>query len=163
MNTSNHSLNSGSREKLIEHLLIGEFLKFAWNNDLSLEISKPEVDNSGYDIIVESNRFIRHVQLKSTYIGGRTSTQKIHISLANKPSGCVVWVYFDQETLNLGPFYFFGDEAGIPLPSIDDMRIAKHTKGNKDGLKAERPNMRIVNKGNFERIETIKELYERLF
>ena len=49
---SEHSLHSSYREKLIEHLLIGELLKFSWlSKDSTLEIAKPEVDNSGSDII----------------------------------------------------------------------------------------------------------------
>jgi hypothetical protein len=61
---SEHSLHSSCREKLIEHLLIGELLKFSWlSKDFTLEIAKPEVDNSGYDIIAESNGVIRHIQL----------------------------------------------------------------------------------------------------
>lgn len=58
-----HYLKSSFREKLIEHLFIGELLKTSWSHaDYSLELSKPEVDVSGYDIIGESNRFVRHIQ-----------------------------------------------------------------------------------------------------
>lgn len=163
MSIVNHSENSTFREKLIEHLFIGELLKHAWKSGNAIEVSKPEVDNSGYDIVLESNQFLRHVQLKSSYIGGRTSTQKIHLSLAAKPSGCVVWIYFHQQTLDLGPFLYFGNVAGNPLSSIENHRIAKHTKGNKDGVKTKRPNLRIINKGSFDRVETIEELYHRLF
>lgn len=163
MTTRDHSVQSATREKLIEHLFIGEILKHAWKNGVAIEIAKPEVDNAGYDIILESNRIIRHVQLKSSYIGGRTSQQKIHISLADKPSGCVIWVYFNEESLDLGPFYFYGNLPGEPLPSIESLKIAKHTKGNKDGIKAERPNLRVINIGNFKRLETISDLYQHLF
>ena len=51
-----HSINSSYRERLIEHLFVGELLKLSWRNkDFSLEVSKPEVDNSGYDLIIEAN------------------------------------------------------------------------------------------------------------
>ena len=139
-----HSLHSSYREKLIEHLVIGELLKFSWKNkDFTLEVSKPEVDNSGYDIIAEANGIIRHIQLKTAFIGSATATQKIHISLAKKPSGCVVLVYFNNETLELGPYYFFGADPGLPLPSLENLKTAKHTKGDATGLKSERPNIRI--------------------
>jgi len=60
-----HYLKSSFREKLIEHLFIGELLKISWSRaEYSLEISKPEVDASGYEFIAESNDFIRHIQLK---------------------------------------------------------------------------------------------------
>jgi hypothetical protein len=159
-----HSLNSSFREKIIEHLFIGELLKLSWvNGDYSLEVSKPEVDNSGYDLIIEANGILRHIQLKAAFVGAKTSRQNVHVSLASKPSGCVVWVYFNQNNLELGPFLFFGGKPGSPLPSLENLKVAKHAKGDADGHKAERPNIRIINKGRFERYETIKDLYSALF
>ena len=159
-----HSLNSSFREKLIEHLFVGELLKLSWiNREFSLEVSKPEVDNSGYDLIAESKGILRHIQFKAAFVGAKTSRQKIHISLSNKQSGCVVWVYFDQESLDLGPFLFFGGKPGEPLPDLSELKIARHTKGDADGYKAERPNIRTINKGSFTRYETIVALYSALF
>ncbi len=159
-----HSEHSTYREKLIEHLFIGELLKLAWiNGDCQLEIGKPEVDNSGYDVILEAHRIIRHVQLKASYTGGKTSRQKVHLKLSEKPSGCIIWVYFDEESLELGPFYFFGGRPGEPLPPIQESKIARHTKGNQNGYKAERPNIRQLNKGDFTRYDTIQDVYNVLF
>lgn len=161
---SKHSKHSSYREKLIEHLFIGELLKLSWQNgDCQLEVGKPEVDNAGYDVILEANRIIRHVQLKSSKRTATTSRQNVHVKLADKPSGCVVWIYFDEESLELGPFYFLGGEPGHPLPSIDGAKVAKHTKGNRDGYKAERPSIRALNKGDFVRYETVGEIYAVLF
>jgi len=159
-----HSLNSSFREKLIEHLFVGELLKLSWTKgDFSLEVSKPEVDNSGYDLIIESKSILRHVQLKAAFLGAKTSRQNIHVSLGNKQSGCVVWVYFDKNNLNLGPFLFFGGKPGEPLPDMSNLKVAKHTKGDADGYKAERPNIRTINKGTFTTYSTIEDLYHALF
>lgn len=161
---SKHTEHSTYREKLIEHLFVGELLKLSWRNeDCQLEVAKPEVDNSGYDVIIEANRVIRHIQLKASYVGGKTSRQKIHVKLSDKPSGCVIWIYFDEDTLELGPFYYFGGKAGQPLPQIMDEKIAKHTKGNQDGHKSERPNIRELNKGMFTCYESVEEIYGVLF
>lgn len=159
-----HTEHSSYREKLIEHLFIGELLKLSWTiGDCQLEVGKPEVDNSGYDVIFEANHIIRHVQLKASYIGGKTARQKIHIKLSEKPSGCVIWVYFDEDSLELGPFYFFGGLPGEPLPSIHNSKIARHTKGDQNGYKAERPNIRQLNKGDFTEYKTIQDVYHALF
>lgn len=159
-----HSLNSSFREKLIEHLFVGELLKLSWvNKDHSLEVSKPEVDNSGYDLIIEAQGVLRHIQLKAAFVGAKTSRQNIHVSLAAKQSGCLVWVYFDKNNLGLGPFLFFGGKSGEPLPDLSNLKIAKHTKGDADGFKAERPNIRTINKGSFTVYETIEALYHALF
>ncbi len=159
-----HTLNSSYREKLIEHLLVGELLKLSWKGgDCELEIAKPEVDNAGYDLIAEQNGFVRHIQLKASHTKAKTSRQRIHVRLGTKPSGCVVWVSFDEETLELGPFYFFGSKPGLPLPSLENARVARHTKGNRDGFKADRPNLRELNKGQFVCLDKIELLYEQLF
>ena len=136
----------------------------AWfDQTCSLEIAKPEVDNAGYDLIAESNGIIRHIQLKTSVIGGKTASQNVHTRLADKPSGCVIWIYFDESTLTLGPFLYFGAQAGEQIPSLVGRKIAKHTKGNKDGVKTERPNIRVLPKGSFKEIDNIYGVYSKLF
>lgn len=159
-----HVENSSYRERLLEHLFIGELLKLSWTSgDCSLEISKPEVDRSGYDLIAEANGIIRHIQLKTTFVGSSTKSQKVHISLVGKPSGCVVLIHFDKESLELGPYLYFGGSPGEPLSSLANHKVAKHTKGNALGIKAERPNIRTIPNSAFVRIDTIEQLYVRLF
>ncbi|MFM4749678.1 hypothetical protein ACEUDE_18100 [Aeromonas veronii] len=63
----------------------------------------------------------------------------------------------------LGPFLFFGSSAGQPLPSLEGMHTAKHTKANAEGVKAERPEIREVPKGKFEKFETVEQVYAKLF
>lgn len=159
-----HYLKSSFREKLIEHLFVGELLKLSWlEGGCSLEIAKPEVDNRGYDLIVENNGIIRHIQLKAAHLDAKAAKQKVHIALSSKPSGCVVWVYFDEKTLELGPFLFFGGSFGSPLPCIEGCRVAKHTKANAEGVKAERPAIREVTKAQFVKYSTVQEIYDLLF
>jgi hypothetical protein len=162
--STKHTEHSSYREKLIEHLFVGELLKISWiNGDCQIEVAKPEVDNSGYDVIVEANRVVRHIQLKASYVGGKTARQKVHVKLGEKPSGCVVWIYFNEETLELGPYLFFGGCPGEPLPLLENAKIAKHSKGDSTGKKSERPNIRELNKGSFISYGAIADLYEALF
>ncbi|MDZ7843062.1 MAG: hypothetical protein U5R46_19925 [Gammaproteobacteria bacterium] len=159
-----HTDHSSYREKLIEHLFIGELLKLSWmNGDCELEVASPEVDNSGYDVIAELRGIVRHIQRKASYVGGKTATQKVHVRLGRKPSGCVIWVYFNENTLELGPFLFFGGGPGETLPDIHSAKVARHTKGDESGYRAERPNIRVINKGAFHKYDTIKGLYGALF
>ena len=161
---SKHFEHSSFREKLIEHLFISEMLKLSWiKGDCQLEVMKPEVDNAGCDIVLELNNVIRHIQLKASKLGGKTTRQKVNIRLATKLSGCVVWIVFDEDTLELCSFYFYGSEAGQPLNDLGNARVAKHTKGNAEGIKAERPNIRTLNKGQFTRHDSIEDLYDVLF
>ncbi len=159
-----HFLHSSYREKLIEHLFVGELLKISWlKRGCQLEVAKPEVDNSGYDLIAEEGGVVRHIQLKASYTDARAAYQKVHIALSKKPSGCVVWVVFNERDLSLGPFLFFGASPGAPLPDLTSFRVAKHTKGNAEGLKAERPSIRQIPKSQFEAYESSEAIYEALF
>jgi hypothetical protein len=38
-----------------------------------VEVLKPEVDDSGYDLVLEANGFVRHVQLKASAQGSKTA------------------------------------------------------------------------------------------
>jgi len=157
-------VHASFRQKLVEHLFIGELLKISWaSGRCSLEVARPEVDSQGYDLIIEENGFIRHIQLKASHKSASTPSQKVHTALASKPSGCIVWIYFDEQTSELGPFLFFGAEPGKPLPDISDFRIAKHTKGNAQGVKNERPDIIVINKGQFISCNDIWSLFDILF
>jgi hypothetical protein len=152
------------REQLLEHLLIGDLLKHSWLcAGAKLEVSQPSIDRSGHDVVLEANGVTRHVQLKSSSHTAMTSTQKVHVGLASKPSGCVVWTRFDRSTMKLGPFFFFGAEPGLPLPPLDGFKMAKHTKADKDGVKRDRPNLRVVRMSQFREITDIPSLYVALF
>lgn len=152
------------REQLLEHLLIGDLLKHSWlHAGATLEVSQPSIDRSGHDVVLEANGVTRHLQLKSSSHAASTPAQKVHLGLASKPSGCVVWTRFDRATMKLGPFLFFGAEPGFPLPSLDAFKVAKHTKGNKEGVKMERRNLRVVRMSQFRKIADVSALYMALF
>ena len=157
-----HYQRSSYRERLIEHLFIGELLKFAWLHDVrGLEIARPEVDDSGYDLIVEMGKVTRHIQLKAS--AGNAARQTVQVALGKKPSGCVLWVRFDAATLELGPYLFFGGPPGDPLPDVSGMKVAKRTTANSSGQKPERVNHREVPKARFQQLGTVDEVFEALF
>ncbi len=161
-----HSHHSSYREALLEHLFVGELQRHLWSREdepVLIEVLEPQVDDAGYDLVLECNGVTRHVQLKSSFTGSRTAIQKIHVKLAQKASGCVIWIRFDPETMELGPFLWFGGMPGKPIPSLDGYKVARHTKGDATGHKAERPNLRVVPKGSFEPLDSIGDVADRLF
>lgn len=155
-------LNSSLREEYLEYIFLGALSQCAWRRRVDLEILRCQTDSQGYDLILEASGVQRHVQLKSSYIGARTAQQKISLNLAAKPSGCVVWIGFDPETLEQTEFRFFGASPGARLPGLGD-RAAKHTKANSQGVKAERSNLRIVPKGKFKLLKSHDQVFEFLF
>lgn len=158
-----HFLDSSLREKVLEHLFVGDLFRCFWRKGMrKVELLRAEVDRGGYDLVLEYEGLIRHVQLKSSYNRATTSSQKININLSSKPSGCVIWIKFCPDTMELGPFLWFGNKAGEPLPSLGE-KVAKHNKANSAGHKAERPNLRVLNKGSFLELKTIDDVVNYLF
>lgn len=163
MTESDHFRESSLREKIVEHLFVGDLLRCLWRaGERDIEVLRAEVDRAGYDLVMEANGVVRHVQFKTSTRKAKTALAKINTALADKPSGCVVWIRFDPDSMELGPFLWFGGNPGDRLPSLGD-RVAKHTKGDSTGKKAERPNIRTVGKGKFSRLSTMDEVAGTLF
>ena len=161
------STESSFREKLLEHVFVSELLQEAWlNRHQTVEVLRSEVDASGYDLVLECNGVIRHVQLKGSKADAKTSIQKVNIKLAEKPSGCVVWLLFKEDTragrLKLD-YLFFGEGPDEPLSGLDSLKVGRHTKADARGRKSERPSIRVIPKGQFTRIPGMTELMDRLF
>lgn len=159
-----HSTFSSHREMLIEHLLVGDILRHLWRCRIAdVEVLKPQVDDSGYDLAIECKSILRHIQLKSSHADAKRANVDVQLKLCTKPSGCVLWIFFDRDTLKLGPFLWFGRGPGEPLPDIRDFRVARHTKADTKGHKAQRPNLRVIPKGRFETLSSISQVVHRLF
>lgn len=158
-----HTVNSSTREKVLEHLFVGDLLRCLWSQGArDIEVLRAEVDKGGYDIVLEANGVLRHIQLKSSHRTAKTSRVGINIALARKPSGCVLWLQFDPASMELGPFLWFGGEPGAPLPPLGD-RVGKHSKGDSTGNKAERPSIRLLPRGQFETLTTMDAVAGALF
>lgn len=164
MTSTIHTLNSSYREILIEHIFIGEIMRRLWLRGITqFEVLQPQVDDSGYDLVIEANGFVRHIQLKSSFDTAATGQVRASLKLEQKPSACVIWVRFNPETMDLGPFLWFGGAPGVKIPDLSKFKVAKHTRANAQGVKQERPNQRSIPRARFESIATYDALVTRLF
>src|SRR5215469_13462127 len=112
-------VHSTLRERIVEHVFVGDVLRTLWKRGVTdVEILRPEFDAHGYDVVMSRGPIVRHVQLE-TQAAGKVSVGR---ALAEKPSGCVVWIGLNKETLELGPFMWFGGSPGLPLPDISQYR-----------------------------------------
>jgi len=160
---SPHSADSSLREQALGHVFLGQLLTYMWQSGArDIEVLKSEVDRGGYDVVLESNRVIRHVQLKSSFRGSKVREVDISTKLLHKPDGCILWLEFDRETLAIERFYWFGGKAGNGLPDLGE-RISRHSKGNGKGEKNERLGHRVVAKGDFQPLADIREVVGKLF
>lgn len=154
-------------EQLVEHVFISEVLQEAWYYyGKTVEVLRSEVDASGYDVVLECNEVLRHVQLKTSRRESKTAIQKVNIALAAKPSGCIVWIVRSEDIESCRAslsYLFFGGESRMPLPSLENFKVATHTKGNAEGVKKERAAIRVIPKAKFTPIATTRELVAVLF
>lgn len=160
MNDDNHFLHSTLRERIVEHVFVGEALRCLWQQGITdVEILRPEFDAHGYDVVMSRGPIVRHVQLK-TQANGKVSIGK---SLADKPSGCVIWIEVDRTTLELGPYKWFGGLPGLPLPTIEHFPSPKRATHNADGVRPVRKNHHHLPPKAFEKVTNIEGIVEKLF
>ncbi|GAA4643011.1 hypothetical protein GCM10023115_09710 [Pontixanthobacter gangjinensis] len=125
-------------------------------------IARGEVDDGGYDVIIEVGKVVRHIQLKAKHVKGRTTRYGIQIALTERTSGCVIVMVHDPKTLLIDRFHFLGGGPGKPLGELGDQPV-KHTKGDADGVKAVRPGLRSVPLSKFTLVDDVSQLVEHLF
>jgi hypothetical protein len=114
-----HSIHSSEREEYVEYIFLAELCSYAWSVDRFVEVARAHTDAFGYDLLLSSNGIIRHLQLKSSVVGGRTRNQKVSLALEKKESGCVIWIKLDETTLKPHGYGWFGGSVGL-TPTITD-------------------------------------------
>ena len=111
---------SSYREHVLEHQLIGEILRDLWlRRACAVEVLRAEVDAGGYDVVLEYQSVVRHIQLKATRVDGKRASVGVNIKLRDKPSGCVIWFHFAQDTMRpIGPFRWLGGPLANGFPIL---------------------------------------------
>jgi len=157
------STYSSTREKILEHRFISEITAELWRRGhFDFAVSHSEVDNAGYDVIVEVGEVIRHIQLKAMQSGGARRQFGLQLRLQDKVSACAIVMLHNPRTLAIEGWRFFGGAPGSKIPDLGD-RAVRHTKGNRTGFKADRPALRNVLLSTFEAVTDIEQLVDRLF
>ena len=156
-------LNSTLRERIVEHVFVGEALRWLWNHRVTdVEVLRSEFDAGGYDLVMSCKKIVRHIQFKTTSVNGKAANIKASLKLMDKPSGCIIWILVTPE-LKLDSCLWLGGDPGQPLPDIQNMRVANHAKGNAKGIKAERTQHRVIPRGRFDEFGSIGEVMQHLF
>lgn len=154
---------SSSLEKVLEHRLLAAITTELWVRGVrDFEVLRGEVDAHGYDLVLEVSGILRHIQLKAMIRGGKRRDVGVSLALGRKPSGCVIWMTYDPDTLELGPFLWFGNDPGAALPALGD-RSVRHSKGDAQGFKAERTGHRLVSRSRFSQLPDVGDLVDALF
>lgn len=155
-----HFTHSTLRERIVEHVFIGELLRTLWRRGIAdVEMLRPEFDAHGYDIVMSRGAIVRHIQLK-TQAAGKVSVGR---TLAEKPSGCVLWLGLNRATLELGPYLWFGELPGKPLPDISKYPNPLRPTHNAVGVRPPRLKHHSIPSKAFEVLLTLDQVAERLF
>jgi hypothetical protein len=162
MGTDSHFQNSALRERIVEHAFVGDALRALWcRGVVDVEVLRSEFDAHGYDLVMAQGPVVRHIQFKT---GQAKNPGSVSISqaLAQKPSGCVIWIRVSDQ-LEMGPYYWFGGSPGEPLPPIDQFASPRRPTHNKDGVRPLRKNHRSVPASSFQPLATLDEVLATLF
>ena len=160
---SSHFIHSTLRERIVEHVFVGEALRRLWQLGITdVEVLRSEFDAGGYDLVMNYRAITRHIQFKTVTLGGRAPSVTANLKLMDKPSGCIVWIVVSPG-LDLLSYLWFGNGPDVALPDISGFPVARHAKGTSKGKKNERPMHRVIAKGKFEKIATLDLILEKLF
>lgn len=162
MSVEDHARNSVLREIVLEHFFVGEVLKRLWQKRIfDVEILRSEFDAGGYDLVLSRGEIVRHIQLKSRLVSSSTREVSVGLRLADRPSGCVLWMVV-HDNLDFADFLFFGSAPGKPLPDLSDYKTTKHVKANREGVFLERPAHRMVPAKAFRSLGSLDAVIEEL-
>ncbi len=107
-------------ENIMEHAFLSEVLQHCWFVlHHRVEVIRPDVDAGGYDLVLEANERVRHVQLKSHSAGGAKGAPKlINSRLRDHPDPCVVRISWkaDPSTCRVALRYRYSEKANWPPP-----------------------------------------------
>ena len=155
--------SSSHREKVVEHVFLGELLRYLWVHEIAgVQVLKPEVDASGYDLVLSLGKVIRHVQLKTMMSSGKARRQPIHETLGQHQSGCVVWIVLNED-LSFDHFLWFGGKPGRPLPDLTGFKRVMKAGLNAKGIKRQKQRVWNVPKSKFRVVPDMAGLVGKLF
>lgn len=156
-----HHLHSSLREKIVEHVFVGEALRALWRHGIyNVEVMHSEFDAHGYDLVMAHENVVRHIQFK-TSVRPQPGRISLGTALERKPSGCVVWIQVNN-VLDMLSFWWLGGAPGAPLPALGDRR-ARRIGRDAQGARPMREAHRIVNGSAFRRLGTMDQVLEALF
>ncbi len=152
------------REKMLEHVFLSKLLQLAWlkKGRKRIEILRPEVDDSGYDLLLECGEERRYLQLKSSGIksSAKSRPQIVNVGLETKAGGCVVQILScenDESGEIQLKFRFFGDKDPKKCPNLGKEPGTHPITGK------ENPNKRKIHISKFCKPTGIEELFDILF
>jgi hypothetical protein len=130
-----------------------------------LDVLHSTVDAFRYDMVLQTGDVTRHVQLKARKKLSRTTRSKVSTQLIDQQAACVVVIECDNSIDAARARLQYRSFGGGPrdrIPELGD-KVAKHSKGNAQGVNGFRERLRVVPLGRFVPVAGMPELADRLF
>ena len=158
LDTNLDSRESRYREMMLEHVFLAELLQKAWHEARCgrgelVNVLRPDVDNAGYDLVLERGEVTRYVQLTSVKKGEKRVNEK----LANRPGGCVIWLFCEETDECLKLMYRFFGAAPKELPDLGEELGTDPVRGTK------KKTTRKLKQGQFGKRTDIHQIFDKLF
>src|SRR5436190_1299223 len=114
-------------ENVLRHAFLAQLAGEVWRDDPNepLGISNAEVDDSGYDVILERNAVIRRIQLKQAHEKKIPKKFSVRVEFATYPGSCVIVVAHALLDLRPISYSFYGSSPDQPMPYIEAHRSTK--------------------------------------
>lgn len=153
-------------ENVLRHAFLAELASEVWRDDPNepLGISSAEVDDSGYDLMVERNATIRRIQLKQAHDEKVPRNFSVRVAFATYPGSCIVVIAHSLLDLRPTSYSFYGSSPGDPMPYIEAHRTTKAPgRRTVDGKRVLRLRYRDVLFSRFKRDLSMRQLLDELF
>jgi hypothetical protein len=82
---TSHYLHSTLRERIVEHVFVGDALRWLWQHRVTdVEVLRSEFDAGGYDLVMSYRKIVRHIQFKTTMVNGKAARIKASLKLISR-------------------------------------------------------------------------------
>ncbi len=153
-------------ENVLRHAFLAELAGEVWRDDPNepLGISKAEVDDSGYDLVIERGAVARRIQIKQAHESKVPRRFSVRVGFASFPGSCIVVISHTLDDLKPTAYSFYGSGPRDPMPGVEGHRISKAPgRRSAEGERKLRQMYRDVPFSKFKRRLSIRELIEELF
>ncbi len=153
-------------ENVLRHAFLAELASEVWRDDPHepLGISNTEVDDSGYDVVLERNAIIRRIQLKQHHEGKAPKAFSVRVEFATYPGSCIVAIAHSLADLKPTSYSFYGSGPEDSMPYIEAHRTTKASgRRTAEGARVLRLKYRDVPFSRFKKNLSMPQLIEELF
>jgi hypothetical protein len=156
-------------EKILEYRFLADLTSELYQQGIPCDVMRGDVDHHGYDLAIEANGILRHIQLKGQTHGARTGNWNFNVNLWERGSGCIVILEHKDFCREISRFKYLGGPPGQPLskdliPRTEESPTEESPKARPSGGKKLSKKVRLTSRCFGEKQDwEVKKLVLKLF